>query len=117
MIIISPHLSNIINQWFYPVTSIFDSIRDRIEIIATVYIRDLPSRHQTGEVDFVIDGPGYTLPVEVKWGDSRNANLGALRRFIDEQDIEMGFTVNHSGVLEQDGKIVHIPSWLFCYLC
>jgi predicted AAA+ superfamily ATPase len=71
----------------------------------------------TGEVDFVIDGPGYTLPVEVKRGDSRDANLRALRRFIDEQDLGMGFAVNHSGALEQDGKIVHVPSWLFCYLC
>lgn len=71
----------------------------------------------TGEVDFVIDGPGYTLPVEVKRGDSRDANLRALRRFIDEQDSEMGFAVNHAGALELDGKIIHAPSWLFCYLC
>lgn len=74
-----------------------------------------------GEVDFVLSGQGYVLPVEVKAGDSTEADLRGLRNFMDDVDCNVGLVVNDAGNLSQgtvgSHDIVHIPSWLFFYLC
>lgn len=70
-----------------------------------------------GEVDFVLSGSEYLLPIEVKNGDSTNANLGGLKRFLEETDAEIGLVVNNSDVFESDDEVLHLPSWLFLYLC
>lgn len=70
-----------------------------------------------GEVDFVLSGPTYVLPIEVKHGDSRKRNLRGLQSFLDRLDAEFGIVVNGGGRFEQDGQIVHLPAWLFLFLC
>ncbi|MFB6175930.1 MAG: hypothetical protein ABEI99_02075, partial [Halobaculum sp.] len=70
-----------------------------------------------GEVDFVVSGNEYVLPVEVKNGDSRDGNLRGLRRFIDSENLDFGVVVNNAGVLEIGEDVLHIPAWLFLYLC
>jgi len=71
----------------------------------------------TGEVDFVVSGHDYVLPVEVKWGDSTDADLGSIRRFVKQKDAAFGLAVNNAGVLQTDDRIVHVPAWLFCSIC
>lgn len=70
-----------------------------------------------GEVDFVVSGNEYVLPVEVKNGDSRDGNLRGLRGFIDGENLDFGVVVNNAGVLEIGEDVLHIPAWLFLYLC
>lgn len=78
-----------------------------------------------GEVDFVIDGPEYTLPIEVKHGDSTKKGLRGLRRFITDQDLPFGIALNDAGQLKaepvsnsvNETTIVHIPVWLFLLIC
>lgn len=72
---------------------------------------------RNGEVDCVLSGPDYTLPIEVKNGDSSQMDLRGLNRFIDASDAEFGLAVNNSGVFEEERNIIHIPVWLFLYLC
>ena len=71
---------------------------------------------RTGEVDFVLSGSDYTLPIEVKHGDSTAKNLRGLRRFIDESDAPFGLAINKAGELQEDDDIIHVPSWLFFFL-
>lgn len=71
----------------------------------------------TGEIDFVLQGHDYTLPVEVKHGDPRDADLTALRRFIEQQELPMGLVVNNSNIFGEDGRVIYLPAWLFFYLC
>lgn len=78
---------------------------------------DIGYRERSGEVDFVLSGRDYTLPIEVKNGDSTKADLGGLKRFIDTADVELAIVVNNSGVFESEEEIVHLPAWLFLYLC
>lgn len=66
-----------------------------------------------GEVDFVLSGTEYTLPIEVKNGDSTTKDLRGLERFLEDTDAPFGVVVNDAGRLVDDGDIVHIPSWLF----
>ncbi|WP_435365791.1 ATP-binding protein [Haloarchaeobius sp. DYHT-AS-18] len=69
------------------------------------------------EVDFVLEGPDYVLPIEVKNGDSTSRDLRGLEQFIERKDLEFGICVNNSDVLEHDGRIVHIPAWMYLFLC
>lgn len=69
------------------------------------------------EVDFVLSGADYVLPIEVKAGDSTTADLRGLDRFVEESDAEFGIAVNRADELKEDGDIIHIPSWLFLLLC
>lgn len=71
----------------------------------------------TGEIDFVLDGPDYLVPVEVKRGDPERANLRPIERYVEERTPSMGFVVNQADVLSQDGSLVSVPAWLFFYLC
>ncbi|MEZ3144140.1 ATP-binding protein [Halobaculum sp. MBLA0143] len=71
----------------------------------------------TGEVDFVVSGHDYVLPVEVKWGDSTDANLGSVRQFVQRKNAEFGLAVNNAGALAVDDRVVHVPAWLFLSLC
>lgn len=69
------------------------------------------------EVDFVISGPDYVLPIEVKNGDSTTADLRGLERFIEDSDAEFGIAVNRANQLKEEGCVVHVPAWLFMFLC
>lgn len=71
----------------------------------------------TGEVDFVLQGRGSTLPVEVKHGDPNDADLDAIKKFVEQKDLPMGLVINNSNVINEDGRIVFLPAWLFFYLC
>lgn len=74
-----------------------------------------------GEVDFILSGSEYCLPIEVKNGDSTTADLSGLREFISNYGIEFGIAVNNAGKLQEtelDGaSVVHIPAWLFFFIC
>lgn len=72
---------------------------------------------QDGEVDCVIQGTNYVLPIEIKNGDSTSYDLRGLNRFVEQSDAGFGLAVNNSGAFEQDGNILHIPVWMFLYLC
>lgn len=69
------------------------------------------------EVDFVVSGNDYTLPVEVKNGDSRDRSLKGLKRFIRNEELDFGLAVNGAGVLDFGENVIHVPAWLFLYLC
>ena len=72
-----------------------------------------------GEVDFVLSGTDYTLPVEVKAGDPNDRDLRGIRNFVEEDsyDAEFGVVVNDANVLDTDGDLVYVPSWLFFFMC
>lgn len=70
-----------------------------------------------GEVDFVLSNPEYTLPIEVKNGDTTRSDLRGLRNFIDESSATFGLAVNNGGAFEVDGSVIHIPAWLFFFFC
>lgn len=70
-----------------------------------------------GEVDFVLSGPDYVLPIEVKHGDSTQKDLRGLQNFLEESDAEFGLAVNNADQLKEDDGIIHIPAWLFFFLC
>jgi len=78
---------------------------------------DIAYWDQNGEVDFVLDGPGYVLPIEVKRGDSTTEDLRGLHNFLDETNAAFGIAVNDAGQLKESGQILHIPLWLFLFLC
>lgn len=71
----------------------------------------------TGEVDFVLGGPDYLVPVEVKHGNPEHANLRNITRFLEENEASVGFVVNNADTFSQDGPLVSVPAWLFFYLC
>lgn len=70
-----------------------------------------------GEVDFVLDGRGTPLPIEVKNGDTTREDLRGLRNFIEDTDAQFGLAINNSGALEQGENVLHVPCWLFMLLC
>ena len=71
----------------------------------------------TGEIDFVLDGPDYLVPVEVKAGDTESSDLRAMNQFLEQNPGSIGFAINNADNLAQDERLVHIPAWLFFYLC
>jgi len=73
---------------------------------------------KNGEVDVVLGGPDFALPIEVKRGDSAERDLRGLRNFLAEYDhAPFGFAVNDAGTFEEDDNVVHIPAWLFFFMC
>lgn len=70
-----------------------------------------------GEVDFVLNGNDYLLPIEVKNGDSTSRSVRGIQRFIEERDAEFGICVNNSDVLDNEDGIVHVPAWMYFFLC
>lgn len=72
---------------------------------------------RTGEIDFVLDGPEYLMPVEVKHGDSESADLSAISQFLAQEPDALGFVVNGTNTFAHDDRLIHIPDWLFFYLC
>jgi predicted AAA+ superfamily ATPase len=78
---------------------------------------DVVYSETTGEVDFVLDGPNYLVPIEVKHGNPRHANLRSIERFMEAKDAPVGFVINNADVFSQDGGLISVPAWLFFYLC
>jgi predicted AAA+ superfamily ATPase len=72
-----------------------------------------------GEIDFILSGTAYTLPVEVKSGDPTDRSLRGISNFLrdDSYDAEFGMVVNDANVLDTDGDLVYVPSWLFLFVC
>lgn len=70
-----------------------------------------------GEVDLVLSGGDYSLPIEVKRGDSSTKSLRGLQNFVDQFDAAFGLAVNDAGILKEDGNVIHIPAWLFFFMC
>lgn len=78
---------------------------------------DIAYWDRRGEVDFVLSGSEYVLPIEVKHGDSTQKDLRGLRNFLEETDAEFGLAVNNADQLKEDDGVIHIPAWLFFFLC
>lgn len=71
-----------------------------------------------GEVDLVLSGPDFALPIEVKNGDSTDKDLRGLRNFVDEYSrAPFGLAINNADVLDHDSTVVHLPAWLFFFMC
>lgn len=70
-----------------------------------------------GEIDFILSGSEYLVPVEVKKGDTRDRDLTSLKRFLDNNPESIGFAINNSDVFSHEQRLIHIPAWLFFYLC
>lgn len=73
--------------------------------------------NKMSEVDFIVSGNDYTLPVEVKNGDSRDRSLKGLKQFVRNEGLDFGLAVNGARVLEAEENVIHVPAWLFLYLC
>ena len=72
---------------------------------------------RAGEIDFVMNGPDYLLPVEVKRGDPESADLTSISRFLDREPDAIGLVVNGENVFSQQGRLMYVPDWLFFYIC
>lgn len=98
-------------------TAVCDHLRRLQFNLSNFRNSDIAYSETTGEVDFVLDGPGYLVPVEVKHGNPERANLRAIERFLDKYDASVGFVINRSGQFSQNGALISVPAWLFFYLC
>lgn len=98
-------------------TAVCDHARRLQFYLSNAQSGDIAYWDRRGEVDFVLSGADYVLPIEVKNGDSTKADLRGLRNFVEETDAEFGLAVNNAEELKQDDGIIHIPAWLFFFLC
>lgn len=98
-------------------TAVCDHTRRLQFYLSNARNADIYYNDSGGEVDFVLDGNEYLLPIEVKNGDSTSRSLRGLKRFIEERDADFGICVNNSDVLDDEDGIVHIPAWMYFFLC
>ncbi|MFB6199597.1 MAG: ATP-binding protein [Candidatus Nanohaloarchaea archaeon] len=71
-----------------------------------------------GEVDLVMEGTNYLLPMEVKNGSSTSKRLKGVKSFIQDYDkADFGIAVNNSDELELEDNILHVPTWLYFLTC
>lgn len=98
-------------------TAVCDHARRLQFYLSNAQNADIAYWDKHGEVDFVLSGPEYVLPLEVKHGDSTQKDLRGLRNFIEETDAEFGLAVNNADQLKEDEGVIHIPAWLFFFLC
>lgn len=98
-------------------TAVCDHARRLQFYLSNAQNADIAYWDRRGEVDFVLSGPEYLLPIEVKHGDSTQKDLRGLRNFLEETDTEFGLAVNNADQLKEDDGIIHIPAWLFFFLC
>lgn len=98
-------------------TAVCDHARRLQFYLSNAQNADIAYWDKRGEVDFVLSGPEYVLPIEVKNGDSTRKDLRGLRNFIEETDAEFGLAVNNAEQLKEEDGIIHIPAWLFFFLC
>ncbi len=71
------------------------------------------------EVDAVVRIGGKALPVESKHGRrTRESDFRGIRRFAEKFGTSVGLVVSDEGIgLDDDGKIVTIPMWLYLLMC
>lgn len=98
-------------------TAVCDHARRLQFYLSNAQNADIAYWDKRGEVDFVLSGPEYVLPIEVKNGDSTQRNLRGLRNFVEETDAEFGLAVNNAEQLKEEDGVIHIPAWLFFFLC
>lgn len=98
-------------------TAVCDHARRLQFYLSNAQNADIAYWDKQGEVDFVLSGPEYVLPIEVKHGDSTQRDLRGLRNFVEETDAEFGLAVNNAEQLKEDDGVIHIPAWLFFFLC
>jgi len=98
-------------------TAICDHTRRLQFFLSNAQNADIYYNEPGGEVDFVLEGNEYLLPIEVKNGDSTSRSLRGLKRFIEERDADFGVCINNSDVLDNNEGIVHIPAWIYLFLC
>ena len=98
-------------------TAVCDHARRLQFYLSNAQNADVAYWDKRGEVDFVLSGPEYVLPIEVKNGDSTERDLRGLRNFVDETDAEFGLAVNNVEQLKEENGVIHIPAWLFFFLC
>ncbi len=71
---------------------------------------------QKREIDLVVVND-RTIPIEIKYRESiTKKDLSNLRHFLKKYKLRKGIVVTKN-TLKQDGKILHIPAWMFllCY--
>lgn len=98
-------------------TAVCDHTRRLQFFLSNTQNADIYYNDSGGEVDFVVDGNGYLLPIEVKSGDSTSRSLRGIKRFIEKREAGFGICVNNSNVLDYEDGIVHIPAWMYFFLC
>jgi predicted AAA+ superfamily ATPase len=98
-------------------TAVCDHARRLQFYLSNAQNADITYWDKRGEVDFVLSGPDYVLPIEVKNGDSTQKDLRGLRNFLEESDAEFGLAVNDAEQLKEHDGVIHIPAWLFFFLC
>lgn len=107
------------NQLLGPIleTAIFDHSKRLQFYLSDHQSSELAYWDGRGEVDFVLSGQNYVLPIEVKNGDPENRDLRGIQNFISVSNADFGIVVNNSNVLKEDKDLIYIPSWLFMFLC
>lgn len=98
-------------------TAVCDHARRLQFYLSNAQNADVAYWDKRGEVDFVLSGPDYVLPIEVKHGDSTQKDLRGLRNFLEKSDADFGLAVNNADQLKEDDGVIHIPAWLFFFLC
>jgi predicted AAA+ superfamily ATPase len=98
-------------------TAVCDHTRRLQFYLSNAQNADISYYDSGGEVDFVLDGNEYLLPIEVKNGDATSRSLRGMKRFLDERNAEFGICVNNSDVLDNEDGIIHIPAWMYFFLC
>jgi len=98
-------------------TAVCDHTRRLQFYLSNAQNADISYYDSGGEVDFVLDGNEYLIPIEVKNGDSTSQSLRGLKRFLEERNAEFGICVNNSDVLDNEDGIIHIPAWMYFFLC
>jgi len=98
-------------------TAVCDHTRRLQFYLSNAQNADIAYYDSGGEVDFVLDGNEYLIPIEVKNGDSTSQSLRGLKRFLEERNAEFGICVNNSDVLDNEDGIIHIPAWMYFFLC
>jgi len=98
-------------------TAVCDHTRRLQFYLSNAQNADISYYDSGGEVDFVLDGNEYLLPIEVKNGDATSRSLRGMKRFLEERNAEFGICVNNSDVLDNEAGIIHIPAWMYFFLC
>ena len=74
-------------------------------------------RDKDGEVDLIMATPRYEVPIEVKNGDTRKKQLKGMKKFLkSSKKAKIGIALNNSDVLDKEGRIIHLPLWLYLFM-
>lgn len=98
-------------------TAVCDHSRRLQFFLSNAQNADIYYSDSGGEVDFVLEGTDYLVPIEVKNGDSTSRSLRGLKQFVDDRGADFGICVNNADILDHEDDIIHIPAWIYFFLC